>query len=190
MSAEIKICGVNDLRFAVEAERLGADYLGFIFAEESPRRVTAEFVRTVRSRLDGKVRTVGVFTVSPLPEVLAVAEDVGLDVVQLHRRAKAEEVAGIRAAGFAVWTLAGGADGDAVLFDSSHGDGERVLRKGDFRSVLAGGISEENIEAAFTSGADIVDVSGSLERSPGVKSVEKLRSFFAEVGKLKGGSEC
>ena len=33
MSAEIKICGVNDAGFAVEAERLGADYLGFIFAE-------------------------------------------------------------------------------------------------------------------------------------------------------------
>ena len=52
--AEIKICGVNATDFAVEAERLGADYLGFIFAAESPRRVTAEdFIR----RTDGGRRT-------------------------------------------------------------------------------------------------------------------------------------
>lgn len=43
-TTKIKICGVNDTDFAAEAERLGADYLGFVFAESSPRQVTADFV--------------------------------------------------------------------------------------------------------------------------------------------------
>ena len=38
MTPALKICGVNDGAFAVEAARCGADFLGFIFAEASPRR--------------------------------------------------------------------------------------------------------------------------------------------------------
>lgn len=186
MSAEIKICGVNDADFAVEAERLGADYLGFIFAEESPRRVTTGFVREVRARLHGSAETVGVFTSAPVPEVLAAASECGLDVVQLHRRAGSREVDEIRSAGFEVWTLAGGAEGDAVLFDSSHGDGETVMRKGAFRTVLAGGISAETVGVALAGGADVIDVSGSLESSRGVKSIGRLREFFDAVRAAKG----
>ena len=40
MTPELKICGVNDAAFAAEAERLGANYLGFIFAPGTPRAVT------------------------------------------------------------------------------------------------------------------------------------------------------
>ena len=51
---KLKVCGVNDAAFAVEAARLGADYLGFIFAPSSPRAVTPEaarrIVRAVRDR--------------------------------------------------------------------------------------------------------------------------------------------
>ena len=186
MSAEIKICGVNDADFAVEAECLGADYLGFIFAEESPRRVTVDLVRNIRHRLRGSARCVGVFTSHPLPEVMKVARACELDAVQLHRRASLDEVAALRACNLEVWTLAGGAEGDAVLFDSSHGDGETTLRHGKFKSVLAGGISAADVGAALESGADVIDVSGSLESSRGVKSIERLREFFDAVKRAKG----
>lgn len=192
MLARIKICGVNDASFAVEAERLGADCLGFIFAEGSPRRVMADFVAATRRRLRGVARCVGVFTDGTIPEIIVKARACGLEIVQLHRRASAPEVSELRAAGFEVWTLAGGAEGDAVLFDSSHGDGERVLRKGPYKTVLAGGISADNVGAALRSGADVVDVSGSLERSPGVKSIERLRAFFdaVEFAKRKEEEKC
>lgn len=183
---EIKICGVNDADFAVEAERLGADYLGFIFAEGSPRRVTAGFVVATRRRLRGEARCVGVFTDAAVSEIVVKSRLCGLEVVQLHRRASAEEVAALRAAGLEVWTLAGGAEGDAVLFDSSHGDGETVLRRGPFKSVLAGGISAANVGSALASGADVIDVSGSLESSRGVKSIGRLEEFFDAVSAAKG----
>ena len=98
----------------------------------------------------------------------------------------------LKALGYEVWTLAGGAEGDALLFDSSHGDGERTLRKGPFKSVLAGGISAANIGAALASGADVIDVSGSLESSRGVKSIERLKEFFdaVEFVKRKVGGKC
>lgn len=182
----IKICGVNDADFAVEAERLGADYLGFIFAAESPRRVTAGFVVAARRQLRDDVRCVGVFTDATVPEIIVKSRVCGLKIVQLHRRASVKEVSVLRSAGLEVWTLAGGADGDAVVFDSSHGDGETVVRRGPFKAVLAGGISTANVGAALESGADVIDVSGSLESPRGVKSIERLREFFEAVKSVKG----
>ncbi len=177
----LKVCGVNDAAFAEEAARLGVDYLGFIFAPESPRCVTPEqakqLVRCVRA-VKPTPRCVGVFTHQPIKEIVAVSRAVGFDVVQLHRRATEADVAALRAADYEVWTLAGGAPGDAVLFDSSHGDGETALRRGPFRTVLAGGISLENLAAARARRPDVVDVCGALEDVPGVKSIPRLRAFM------------
>ena len=128
MLARIKICGVNDASFAVEAERLGADYLGFIFAEGSPRRVTADFVAAARRRLRGEARCVGVFTDGTIPEIVVKAQACGLEIVQLHRRASAPEVSELRAAGFEVWTLAGGAAWRLILERRSPCD-TRILAK-------------------------------------------------------------
>lgn len=174
----IKVCGVNDAAFAAEAERLGADYLGFIFAEGSPRRVTAADVVRIRAGLTGRAQCVGVFTTADVAEVRRTAQACGLDVVQLHRRATGADVAALRATGLEVWTLAGGEEGDAVLFDSSHGDGETVLRRRAARAVLAGGVSAENLPQFLAQGADIIDVSGSLESARGVKSITRLHVFF------------
>ncbi len=177
----LKVCGVNDAAFAEAAARLGAAYLGFIFASESPRRVTPEqakqLVRCARA-IQPAPRCVGVFTRQSVEEIVAVCRAVGLDVVQLHRRAAAADVAALRAAGYEVWTLAGGAEGDAVLFDSSHGDGETQLRRGRFRTVLAGGISRETLAAAQAQRPDVIDVCGALEDAPGVKSIPRLRAFM------------
>ncbi len=174
----IKVCGVNDAAFAAEAERLGADYLGFIFAEGSPRRVTVPDVVRLRAGLTGRARGVGVFTTATVSEILRTVRACGLRIVQLHRRATAADVAALRREGLEVWTLAGGADGDAVLFDSSHGDGETHLRRGTFKTVLAGGVSAENLPTFLAQRPDVLDVSGSLESARGIKSIARVRKFF------------
>ena len=177
----IKVCGVNDAAFAAEAERLGADYLGFIFAEGSPRRVTVPDVVQMRAGLAGRARCVGVFTTATVPEILRTMRACGLGIAQLHRRATAADVTALRREGLEVWTLAGGAAGDAVLFDSSHGDGETQLRRGAFKAVLAGGVSAANLSAFLAQRPDVLDVSGSLESARGVKSIARVRQFFAAL---------
>ncbi|MBR4353867.1 MAG: phosphoribosylanthranilate isomerase [Kiritimatiellae bacterium] len=174
----LKICGITDGDFAVEAERLGADYLGFVLAEGSPRRVSAVQVRAIVSRLAGKARKVGVYTRFP---DLNEAKSLGFDVIQLHFKATPEEVGKVREAGFECWDLAGGAEADALLFDSSHGDGETRLRTVACRRILAGKISPENLAQACASGVDIVDVNSSLETEPGVKSLARLRQLFSAL---------
>lgn len=178
MTPELKICGVNNAAFAAEAERLGANYLGSIFAPGTPRYVTPEQATEIGRGLAGTAKRVGVFVRQSPEEIVAIMRQVGLDIVQLHRRATPEDVSALKAAGYEVWTLAGGAPGDGVLFDSSHGDGETVLRKGAYKSILAGGISADNLADAIAAAPDVVDVSGSLESSRGVKSIPLLRAFF------------
>ena len=178
---KIKICGINDAAFAAEAARR-VDYLGFIFEPSSPRFVTAEKAAAIVASLDAaawqRVRLVGVFVRETPDEIVATMRRARLDIVQLHRRATAEDVAAIKTVGFEVWTLAGGAEGDGVLFDSSHGDGETAFRKGVYKSILAGRIGAENVRAAQQLGPDVLDVNSSLETAPGVKSAALLAEFL------------
>ena len=182
---KLKVCGVNDGAFAAEAERLGADYLGFIFVPGTSRAVTPEQAAEIFRGLSGRAKRVGVFMKDAPAAILDVVRTLKLDVVQLHRRATTEDVAALQAEGLEVWTLAGGAPGDGVLFDSSHGDGETAFRRGLWKSILAGGISEANVAEAVALGPDVIDVSGSLESARGVKSIPLLRAFVATLNGLR-----
>ena len=178
---KIKICGTNDAVFAAEAVRLGVDYLGFIFEPSSPRYVTVEKAAEIVASLRRRVRLVGVFVRETPAEIIATMRRVGLDVVQLHRRATKEDVDALKAAGYEVWTLAGGAEGDGVLFDSSHGDGDSAFRDGNYKSIIAGRIGVENVADALALKPDIIDVNSSLETAPGVKSAILLAAFLARL---------
>lgn len=184
MSPEIKICGINDESFALEAAKLGVDYLGFIFEASSPRCVDvmqASVIATQLRELEGCPRLVGVFVRQTPSEILDIMDRAGLDIVQLHRRATPEDVAALRASGREIWTLAGGAPGDGVLFDSSHGDGDSAFRKGAYKSILAGRLSAENAAEAIATGADVLDFNSSLETSPGCKSIHRLRDLISSI---------
>ena len=185
LTMKVKICGINDAVFAAEAARLGVDYLGFIFEPSSPRFVTPEKAAEIVSSLDAplrrRVRRVGVFVRESPAQIIATMRRTGLDVVQLHRRASSEDVAALKAAGYEVWTLAGGAEGDGVLFDSSHGNGDTAFRIGNYKSIIAGRIGVENVADALALKPDIIDVNSTLETAPGVKSTILLAGFLAKL---------
>ena len=185
LTMKVKICGINDAVFAAEAARLGVDYLGFIFEPSSPRFVTPEKAVEIVSSLDAplrrRVRLVGVFVRETPAQIIATMRRAGLDVVQLHRRASSEDVAALKHAGYEVWTLAGGAEGDGVLFDSSHGNGDTAFRIGNYKSIIAGRIGVENVADALALKPDIIDVNSTLETAPGVKSTILLSAFLSEV---------
>ena len=191
---KIKICGMNDAAVAQRAEALGADYLGFIFAAKSPRRVTPDAAAAIAAMLSGRAKKVGVFTDSPLSAIIDVAKRVPLDVVQLHSQGYgADEVRALRAVGLEVWQL-GSCDADAMLMDGAAADGRtggtglradwnraRALASSGVRVVLAGGISAENIRDAAATGCAVLDVNSSLEVRPGVKSIALLEALFAAI---------
>jgi phosphoribosylanthranilate isomerase len=80
----IKICGTTNLEDALTAVDAGADALGFVFYENSPRNVDPETVRQIVAHLPDTVEKVGVFVSETLALCAAVAQSCGLTAVQLH----------------------------------------------------------------------------------------------------------
>ena len=213
---KLKICGVRDGAFARRAEELGVDYLGFIFAEKSPRYVTPDAAAAIAATL-GRAKLVGVFTTLTIDEILEIARKIPLDVVQLHSREYgADEITRLKAAGLEVWQL-GAKEGaanvadfvnpregavvpDAVLLDGwdgtlCGGTGRRAdwefaseLASVGVRVVLAGGLSAGNLGGAVATGCAVLDVNSSLEESPGVKSIALLEDLFRCCQQIRNSS--
>ena len=193
----LKVCGITDAGFAACAAGRGVDYLGLVFAGNSPRRVTPEKAREIVGRAASAnlphrpPRFVGVFTTQTIDEIAAIASSVRLDVIQLHGEYDDADVTALKSRGCEVWRLFRGNPTceDAVLLDGRCGntsgmaDWSQVapLKAAGRRVVLAGRISSANIADAIATGADILDVSSSLETSPGIKSPALLDELLLAI---------
>src|SRR5579864_3090042 len=90
----VKICGMTNLEDALVAVDAGADAVGFVFYEKSPRCVTVERAREICEKLPGSVEKVGVF-VAPDADPLSVLMQTGLTGTQCY--ISVEGVAGSKA---------------------------------------------------------------------------------------------
>jgi phosphoribosylanthranilate isomerase len=80
----IKICGITNLPDALTAVDAGADALGFVFYENSPRHVDQETARRIVRDLPGTIEKVGVFVNQTEDSICALADEADLTAVQLH----------------------------------------------------------------------------------------------------------
>jgi phosphoribosylanthranilate isomerase len=80
----VKICGMTNLEDALVAVDAGADAVGFVFYEKSPRCVTVETVREIVEKLPESVEKVGVFVNEVEDTLCGVADRAGLTAVQMH----------------------------------------------------------------------------------------------------------
>lgn len=83
-STEIKICGLTNLTDARAAADAGADYLGFVLYERSPRNIAPGRLRRILDRLPERIRAVAVVVNAPREFVEKLARDCRLYAVQLH----------------------------------------------------------------------------------------------------------
>lgn len=196
----IKICGLRTAEHALVAAAAGADMLGLVFAP-SRRQVSegdaAVIVAALRSLAPPQPLVVGLFVNAPAVTINAVAEAVGLDMVQLSGDEALADAAGvalpilksIRMDGSereAAW-LGSGARllVDAHVAGAYGGTGARAdwLRAGELARqaplLLAGGLDPTNVADAIAQVRPWgVDVSSGVEQG-GVKSAEKIRAFIA-----------
>ncbi len=80
----IKICGTTNLEDARTTVEAGADALGFVFYEKSPRRVDLESARQIVRELPAEIEKVGVFVDADADTIRATVAQVGLTTIQLH----------------------------------------------------------------------------------------------------------
>ncbi len=199
----VKVCGITRRADAEAAAAAGVDAVGFVFAG-SPRQVSAQAAAALGVGLG--VERVGVFVGGSAQDILATAAEAGLSGAQLHGGAADEAtVTALRAGGLDVMVAVGQDEPEAMerlgaaaragalpLIDARLGhrpDGRggtldleraQALAQGARRIVLAGGLDPESVGAAAALLDPYgVDVSGGVERSPGVKDAERIRAFVA-----------
>ncbi len=86
----IKICGITNSDDAHAAVDAGANALGFVFYEKSPRRVTVETAKSIVADLPLKPEKIGVFVNETVENVQRIVTETGLTAVQLHGEEDAE----------------------------------------------------------------------------------------------------
>lgn len=199
MKIEIKICGLTSLGDARVALEAGADYLGFVLYERSPRAVPVDALASIVRGLGQGVRAVGVFVNASPAFVRETALRCGLSAVQIHGDESPEAFASmpvpvwrslsVSAEGCkpepAAWPAAryladaaapGAYGGTGTLADW---DQAAVLAK-RVPLMLAGGLTVANVAAAIRQVRPLgVDVSSGVEAEPGRKSHEAVRAFVA-----------
>ena len=199
----VKICGITNLEDALAAVRAGADELGFNFYEKSPRYIPPVDARKIIKRLPKATIMIGVFVNETLDRILQVAEQVGLDAIQLHGNESHEFVSQLRRKtskeiikavrpddGLGLDDIVE-FDADAIMVDSpSNGNfgGTGQLTDWNFAKdvwampvavYLAGGLSETNVAAAVRFVTPYaVDACSRLESSPGKKDAVKVEAFI------------
>jgi phosphoribosylanthranilate isomerase len=80
----VKICGITNLEDALQAVEAGADALGFVFYEKSPRKAEVGATREIIRELPGNIEKVGVFIDHEPEQVREIVAQTGLTTVQLH----------------------------------------------------------------------------------------------------------
>jgi phosphoribosylanthranilate isomerase len=197
----VKICGITSLEDARVAVDAGADALGFIFVEDTPRFITPDRAASIIGTLPPFVTPVGVFWDHPAGHVKAIAEACGLGALQFHGEEPPETLADYRLPVIKTIKLEQSSDLDrmqgyrvaAFLLDSparwSLGEARQPIQwelargaaqRG--RIILSAGLTPENVARAIRIAAPYgVDVNSGVEAAPGQKDPEKVRRFVREA---------
>jgi phosphoribosylanthranilate isomerase len=80
----VKICGMTNVEDSLTAVEAGANAVGFVFYEKSPRCVTVETALEICDGLPESVEKVGVFVNESEERIRCVARDAGLTAVQIY----------------------------------------------------------------------------------------------------------
>lgn len=197
-----KICGITRLEDALAAVAAGADAIGLVFYERSPRAVSIEQARAIVTALPPFVTTVGLFVDMPRAEIDEVLAAVPLDLLQFHGDETAAycEAVGrsyikalrVRAQDDVAALVDAYPDARAVLLDTfvegvPGGTGQAfdwslVPAQLSKPVILAGGLTPENVTAAIVQVRPYaVDVSGGVEAGKGIKDAGKVKDFVRAV---------
>lgn len=182
----------------------GADAIGLVFYPPSPRHVTLEQAAAICAQLPVFVSVVALSVDMPVAELQTVLQQVPIDVLQFHGEESPEHCQQFGKPYLKALRVRPELDIDAamqryhgangILLDAYRkgvpgGTGERFdweLIPVHCRSkiVLAGGLTPENVgEAVATVKPYAVDVSGGVEKAPGVKDAQKVADFIQQASR-------
>lgn len=205
MRVRVKICGITRAGDGVAAAMAGADAIGLVFYDRSPRAVSLEQARGIIAALPPFISRVGLFVDAEAHRVREHLAALPLDLLQFHGDESPEfcdslghpYIKALRmhpdmdvAAAMQAWSGAAG-----ILLDAWHpavqgGSGERfdwarIPAERPRPLILAGGLDAGNIEQAVqTTRPYAVDVSSGVEQDKGIKDPAKIAAFIRGVNRV------
>ena len=194
---KIKMCGLSRTEDIEAANAIKPDYIGFVFAEISKRRVSALEASKLKSKLNPEIKAVGVFLDDKLDFVASMLNLGIVDVVQLHGAEDEEYIEKVRKItnkpiikAFIIRSKedverAEKSTADYILLDGGKGEGKvfdwSLLKDIKRPYFLAGGLNHVNASDAVKALKPYaVDVSTGIE-TDGVKDREKMTAFADAV---------
>lgn len=205
MRTRIKICGITSLDDALQAIEAGADALGFVFYEPSPRYVEPETVKRIIGALPPFVTTVGLFVNAEASYVSEVVSLTSLSLIQFHGNETEDfcssfgipyiKAVRVQSAKDIIEADKEYVSAQGILLDAYKkgvpgGTGESfdwalIPENINKPMILAGGLSVSNVgQAVNTVRPYAVDVSGGVELHKGVKDHAKVTRFIEEVSRV------
>ena len=200
----VKICGITNIEDAQICTEYGADALGFIFHPDSKRFIAPAAAKEIISKLPLFLTKVGVFVNVKPDYVNSIANEIGLTAVQLHGDESIEYTMRVELPVIKSFRVDDNFDYSQLMQFSEHSILLDTYSKGHYggtgstfewnaipselrnRIILAGGIAEENIEEIYNEiRPQAVDLSSSLEDTPGKKDHQKVISFFNLINQLR-----
>ncbi|MFM1971982.1 MAG: hypothetical protein RL185_664 [Bacteroidota bacterium] len=203
---QFKVCGITDITQAHALEALGVQYIGFIFYPASKRYALGKLsLSDVANFKPVGAKKVGVFVNMELNELLQVVQSAGLDMVQLHGDETPEYCAAVRAQVQTVKVFRVGAavpdfapfknvvdyflfDTDSALYGGTGQHFNWELIKGSpipKPYFLSGGIGPNDIQGVQVmektkAGKTLLalDINSQFELEPGIKNLEKIKTFI------------
>ena len=200
MSVTVKICGITSEADALAAAEAGADAIGLMFYEGSPRHVTLEQAKAISAALPPHVMRVGVFVNAEEAFVHQALTECMLNILQFHGDESPEECSRYPVMTLKAFRVQGeetlaeleaypsaGYLLDAYVKDALGGTGatfnwDLAVRAQEFGKpiFLAGGLTPENVAEAVRKVQPFgVDVSSGVESEPGRKDAKQMRTFVA-----------
>ena len=194
---KIKICGLFRPEDIEAVNLYQPDFAGFIINfPKSHRNISPADLKQLKSKLDPRIKSVGVFVDRPLKEVRNLLEEGTIDIAQLHGSEDSDYIKALQTGGNEVWKAfeiqdrsdlerAIGSPADKILLDAGKGQGRTfswdILSGLKMDYILAGGLHSGNVEQAIRSLHPLgLDISSGVE-SDGLKDAKKIEEVIRIV---------
>ena len=194
----VKICGITNLKDAMDAINAGADALGFVFYSKSARYIEPAAAKEIIKQLPPFVQSVGLFVNETAQTVNHIAKISQIDIAQIHFEASDEfyELLEIKA----LKVVRAQSKEDLELYNNEYrivdafvpeygGEGKRLnidwFKDMDCsRIILAGGLNANNLEDLKGFNFYSLDVSSGVEIKKGLKDKQKIINFIDKANEL------
>ena len=190
-----KICGITSYKDAINAIDAGADALGFVFYEKSPRYVTVAQAKDIIKQLPPFIEKVALFVNVDASEVNSICQETGATLAQIHFEAPKELFDELTIPYIKVTRAK---EKDDILeykdeyrlvdaYCEAYGGAGKRLNIEWFKDtdnskiILAGGLDADNVASLKEYGFYGVDVSSGVEISHGKKNKQKVKDFITNA---------